>query len=105
MLFKVLAIPFYAMSTFGHAMMSIVLLIAPPVIIIYLLMLAVFGVLTYLTILASSAHSIVLLSRLRREGLISRAQQILHTIGQLVPVVDVIDQIMLVRLMNRFQAE
>lgn len=90
---KLILIPFFALNLVIWMFLSGIFLLAPGGIIVdFILIIPIALGFTYVTLLATSSYSIVLLFALLKNGTLSRKQFILHSVFQLIFVTDVIDQ-------------
>lgn len=97
LLFKLLAIPFYAINYIIWTFMTGLFIVMPGNI-FFLIFIVPIGIgFAFVVLLAASSYSIVLLFALKKNGEISLKKFIIHTFCQLIFVVDVIDQIFIMR--------
>lgn len=100
-MFKILAIPFYTLNYFLWTFLTGMFILMPGNVIFLFFVLPLGIGFAYLILIASSSYTIVLLYALRKNGKISKKQFIIHLICQLVFVVDVIDQILILKFTKR----
>lgn len=96
--FKLLAIPFYALNFLLWTSLTGLFIVMPGNIFFLLFVLPLGIGFAFLVLIASSTYSIVLLFALRKNRKISLKQFIIHLLCQLIFVVDVIDQILILKL-------
>lgn len=96
LIFKLLAIPFFILNYAFWFMMNVALWVVPGLFVLSIIFAFPVGVgFTYLVLLSSSSYSIAILKVLYKNGEITKKKFILHTILQLLFMVDVIDQIII----------
>jgi hypothetical protein len=97
---KLAAMPFFAFNYFAWSLFAGAILLSPGMLILIAILPLAIGF-TYSILLATSSYSISLLYALRKNGAISRKQFVVHSVLQLIFVVDVIDQIVIYRIIAR----
>lgn len=97
---KLTAIPFFGINYVSWTLMAGFLMLTPGMLLLIIFIPLGIGF-TYFMLLATSSYSISLLYALRKKEIISRRQFIIHFVFQLIFVVDVIDQIVVAKLVKK----
>jgi hypothetical protein len=101
LLYKLLAMPYYLLNYLLWFWLASILMIMPGNVLFILIVLPVVTGFAYLMLIAASSYSIALLLALKKNNEIPLKKFVLHTICQLIFVLDVVGQIFILRLVKR----